>query len=72
MEREAIFRDNLLFFMGWDRKGLHKGRKRPKRQESEKRARDGREGVIYNKGQDPRSQEYHLCLYMMVDLNVLQ
>lgn len=28
MEREAIFRDNLLFFMGWDRKGLNKGIKK--------------------------------------------
>lgn len=28
MEREAIFRDNLLLFMGCNRKGLNKGSKR--------------------------------------------
>lgn len=28
MEREAIFRDNLLFFMGWYRKVLNKGIKK--------------------------------------------
>lgn len=49
MEREAIFRDNLLFFMGPNRKSLDKGSKRLAARE-EKQS----EGVIYDKGQPSR------------------